>query len=152
MFRKICLWGLWISTIIVLLLVAEQGLSGHWVTFYLLWPGGPTLGNGFLNAMTVLGSYHRAIGFAIGAIAVLILFFAFFAKTSIYVRVLAILGFAMTVVTAAGGYVYVTSGFQDRWSLGQMADAFVAVFGLYFIQLFFMNKTPRFPWNREKTS
>ena len=150
MFRKVCMWGLWISTIVVLLLAALQGLSGHWIAFFLLWPGGPSLGHAFLQAMVALSAYHRGAGFAIGAISILILFFAFFSKSTIYVRVFAIVGLVMTVVTAAGGFLYVTSGLKDRWSLGQMADGFVGVFGAYFIQLFFMNKTPRFPWHRSK--
>ncbi len=150
--QKVGRWGLWISTIAVVLIAAIQGLSGHWLVFYLFWPGGPTLGSRLSQFVVWLGSYHRAAGFAVGALSLLVLFFSFVAKSSIYVRALAILGLALTVVTAAGGYLYVTSGYQDRWSLGQMADAFVGVLGIYLIQLIFMNKTPRFPWSKARAT
>jgi hypothetical protein len=142
-------WGLWISTIIIVLLAALQGLSGHWAVFFNFWGGGPALSSGVARFIVWLGSYHREAGFAVGGLSVVVLVFSFLTKSSIYVRALAVLGFALTVLTAEGGYKYVTSGFQDRWSLGQMADAFVGVFGVYFIQLFFMNKTPRFPWSKQ---
>ncbi len=149
MFHK---FGLWISTIAVILLAALQGLSGNWIVFFFLWPGGPDFGNRFIQAMVRLSSYHRTAGFAIGAISILILFFAFRSKSSIYVRIFAVLGFVMTALAATGGILYVTSNYQDRLGLGQMADAFVGVFGTYFIQLIFMSTTPRFPWHKEKTT
>ena len=152
MLQKIYLRGLWISTIAILLLSALQGLSGHWIVLFLLWPGGPASGTTFIQAMGDLSTYHRIAGFVTGALSILVLFFAFFSKATIYVRVFAVLGFAMTALAAIGGILYVTSRFLDRWSLGQMADAFVGVFGAYFIQLFFMNKTPKFPWSRMKAS
>lgn len=152
MSNKVCLWGLWISTIAVVLIAALQGLSGNWVTFFLIWPGTPGLQPAFIRAMVILASYHRIAGFIVGAISILILFFAFLSKSSIYVRIFAVAGFVMTALAAVGGFLYVTSGLQDRWSLGQMADAFVGVLGVYLIQLFFMNKTPRFPWVRAKAN
>ena len=141
---------LWISTIVTLLVTAIQALSGHWLVFYLIWPGGPILGNrqAFLNAMIKLSSYHRYAGYAVAGLSVVILASAFLSKATVYVRVLAVLGFAMVVLAVVGGVAFVNSAYQDRWSLGQMADAFVGVFGVYLIQLIFMNKTPRFPWQK----
>ena len=141
---------MWIATIAVTLLAALQALSGHWVIFFLLWPGGPNYGSAFAQAMVTLGSYHRIAGFIVGGFSIVILFFAFFSKSSIYVRIFAVVAFIMTALAASGGFLYVRSGYLDRMSLGQMADAFVGVFGAYLIQFFFMNKTPRFPWSRAR--
>jgi len=146
MFNKVCRWGLWISTIIILLLSAVQALSGNWITYFLFLPGASSFGNAFLRAMVSLASYHRFAGFAIGGLSVLVLFFAFFSKSSIWVRIFAVVGFIMMALAAAGGVLYVTSGHGDQMALGQMSDAFVGVFGAYFIQLFFMNGTPSLPW------
>jgi hypothetical protein len=153
MLHRISRWGLWISTLVVLLVTAIQGISGHWVAFFLIWPGpgGPVFGHTALQIVAKLPSYHKMAGFAIGGISVLVLFFAYTSKSSIYVRVFAVLGIVMTALAATGGILYVHSGLQNRWALGQMADAFVGVFGAYFIQLFFMNRTPRFPWSRAKS-
>jgi len=139
-------WGLWITTILIVLISAIQALSGHWVTFFLIWTGGPDYGNTFTQAMLALGNYHKIGGWVTGGLSVVILYFAFVSKSSVYTRIFAVVGFIMTVLAAWGGYLYVTSSFQDRMSLGQMADAAVGVTGVYLIQLFFMNKTPRFPW------
>jgi hypothetical protein len=98
--------------------------------------------------MAKLAIYHRYAGYTIGGISILILFFVFLSKQHILVRTFAIVGFIMTVLAALGGVLYVNSAFQDRLSLGQMSDAFIGVFGAYFIQLFFMNKMPKFPWKR----
>ena len=148
--RRAAVWGLWVSTILILLTSALQGLSGHWILFFAVWPGGPNPGPAFVQAMTTLTHYHIYAGFATGWLAVFVLVFAFIAKTNKYVRIFAVVGFILTVIAASGGVLYVRSGLQDRWSVGQMADAFVGVFGAYFIQLFFMNKIPRFPWNRAR--
>jgi hypothetical protein len=143
--------GLWVLTILVVLLSAVQALSGHWVVFFFLWPGGTSFGSSFMRAMADLGSYHRSAGFAIAGLAVLILLCVFLSRWSVYVRLLAVLGLVLVGLSAWGGYQYYTSGYQDRWFLGQMADASVGVIGIYLIQLFFMNKTPRFPWSKSKT-
>jgi len=127
-----------------------QVLSGHWIIFFLIWPGGPDFGHAFTRAMLSLSNYHKAAGVTTGILSVLVLFFVFLARSSVYARIFAVLAFAMTVLAAVGGILYVRSGLVDRLSLGQMADASVGVLGAYFIQLFFMNKTPRFPWNRAK--
>ena len=66
------------------------------------------------------------------------LIFALLSKPGVLVRVCAIVGLVMAGLATLGGYLYVTSVFKDRWSLGQMADAFVGVFGAYFVQLIFM--------------
>jgi hypothetical protein len=147
---KFYLWGLWISTILALLIAALQVLSGHWVSFFLLWPGGPSLGIIFIRGLMALAIYHRIAGFAIGGLSILILLFAFFSRSSIWVRSFAIMGLVMTALAASGGILYITSSLMDRLSLGQMADAAIGVFGAYFIQLFFMNKTPRLPWQQAK--
>jgi hypothetical protein len=148
--QRISWRGLWISTLAILAVVSVQGLSGNWITFYFVWPGGPQdgLGLAFARAMAGLAAYHSVMGFIIGAIALVILILAFASRSSIYVRILAVLGFLLTASAAMGGILYTTSVFQDRWSLGQMADSFVGVFVAYFLQLFFMNKTPRFPWQK----
>ncbi len=148
MLNKVVRPGLWVLTILAVLLAAVQALSGHWIVFFFLWPGGPSFGSGFTAAMLDLGAYHRAAGFAVGGIGVLILACVFLSRWNNYVRFLAILGLALVGLCAAGGYQYYTSGYADRWALGQMADAFVGVLGVYLIQLFFMNRTPRFPWNK----
>jgi len=150
MLNKIVRPGLWVLTILAVLLSAVQALSGHWIVFFFLWPGGPSFGGSFVRAMLDLGAYHRAAGFAVGGIAVLILACVFLSRWNGYVRVLAVVGLALVGLCAEGGYRYYTSGYQDRWALGQMADAFVGVLGVYLIQLFFMNRTPRFPWRKAK--
>jgi hypothetical protein len=151
MLNKVYRWGLWISTIIIVLLAALQALSGHWIIYFFLWAGGPDYGNAFVRAMASLASYHRMAGFTVGALSIVVLFFAFASKPNRWVRIFAVLGFIMTALAASGGILYVTSGFGDRMALGRMADAFVGVFGAYFIQLFFMNGIPRIPWrNRLK--
>jgi hypothetical protein len=143
--------SLWILTIAFVLVTALQGISGNWITFFLVWPGG-NFGNTFVMAMVKLSSYHRIAGFFEAGISILILFFAFLSKSSIYVRAFAVLGLIMMALAATGGILYVTSDYQDRMALGQMADASVGVVGTYLIQLFFMNKTPRFPWNRQEAN
>lgn len=101
-----------------------------------------------MQAMVTLSKYHKVAGYSMGGIALLVLLFAFLDKKSIYVRVFALLGIIMVGLAASGGILYVRSGHQDRFALGQMADASIGVFGSYFIQLFFMNRTPRWPWTR----
>ena len=146
--QKACHRSLWISAIIVLVLDAVQGWSGDWAAFF-RGPGG-NLSHTFMLVVTKLTIYHKTMGFVIGAISILIIIFAFLARSSRYVRVFAILGFAITVSAAMGGFLYVTSRFQDRLALGQMADSFIGAFAAYFLILFFLNKTPKFPWSRGK--
>ncbi len=150
MLQKVCLRGLWISTIVILLIAALQGFSGHWIVFFLLWPGGPSFGQTFIQVLIGLSSYHIRAGFAVGVISVFILFFAFFSKSNILVRIFAVVGFVIVVLAVMGGFLYVTSKLQDRLSLGQMADAFVGVFAAYFLQFIFMIKTPGFLLSRAK--
>jgi lysylphosphatidylglycerol synthetase-like protein (DUF2156 family) len=141
--------ALWISTILVLLLIAAQGWSGQWTVFYVLWPGAD-IGNTFATVAGHLSTYHIRLGYAIGAISLLTLVFAFLSRSSLYARIFAVLAFALVVLAAAGGVQFVRSGFQDRLSLGQMADSFLAAFAANFLLLFFLNKTPKFPWSRQK--
>jgi hypothetical protein len=142
--------GLWIATISILAILSVQGLSGNWITFFLVWPGGPQAGLGlpFALAMAGLAQYHIVMGLTMGVLSIVIVVFAFMHKSSVYVRVFSVLGLVITASAAIGGILYVTSGFQDRWSLGQMADSFVGAYAAYFLQFFFMNRTPRFPWDR----
>jgi hypothetical protein len=142
--------GLWVATIAVLIVAAIQGFSGHWVTFFLIWPGSASYGHALIQAMSDLANYHKGAGVAVAVLSLVSLIFAFGARPNIYVRIFALVGFALTVVTVIGAYKYVTSGFQDRWSLGQMADGFVGVFAAYFIQLLLMLKTPEFLLNLGK--
>ena len=142
--------ALWVSTIVLLLLLSLQALSGNWVTFFLILPGGPTnISQSFIGALIKLAIYHKLMGFVIGGISILVLIFAFIRRSSIYVRVFAVLGFIITVSAGIGGFLFVKSGFQDRWALGQMADSFVGEYAAYFLQLFFMNKTPNSPWTSQ---
>jgi hypothetical protein len=144
--------ALWVSTIVILVLVSLQGFSGNWVTFFLILPGGSSaFSQGFIPVLVKLGLYHRIMGFVITLLSIVVLVFAFLKKSSIYVRVFAVLGFVLTVVAAYGGYLFFTSRYQDRLSLGQMADAFVGVDAAYFLQLFFMNRTASFSF-RSKNS
>ncbi|HTY82462.1 MAG TPA: hypothetical protein VMB24_06730 [Dehalococcoidales bacterium] len=153
MMNRIYRWALWITTIIIVLLAAIQALSGDWVTYFLLWPGGPSYGNSFVQAMVQLASYHKYAGFAVGTLSILALIFAFTSKRNNWVKAFSVVGFIMTALAASGGVLYVRSGFGDRMALGQMSDAFVGVFGAYFIQLFFMNGVPRISWlNHPKES
>jgi hypothetical protein len=148
--NKFLQWALWISTILIILISALQGLSGNWITFFLIWPGGPAFGDIFTQTMVSLAAYHTVMGFAVGALSILIIFLAFYSKSSIYVKTISIIGLVMTTLAASGGMLYVNSGLQDRMALGQMADAFVGMIGIYLIQIFFMNRTPVFPWDRAK--
>jgi hypothetical protein len=130
--------ALWVSTIFVLVLSAIQALSGNWITLYLFWPGGPGTAPSFIKAMIDLADYHRYAGFTIGGLSILVLLFAFLAKPNIFVRIISIAGLIMAGLAASGGYLYVTTNTQDRWSLGQMMDATVGVLIVYSIQLTFM--------------
>jgi hypothetical protein len=149
MLQKVCRGILWISTIVVVILIAAQGWTGNWTVFYLLWPGS-NVSSTFMLVTAKMAIYHERVGFAIGAISILIIIFAFLSKSNLYVRVFAILGFGITVLAVMGGFMFVNSSLQDRLSLGQMADSFLGVFAAYFLMLFFLNKTPRFPWSRGK--
>ena len=138
---------LWVSTLAILVLLSVQAFSGNWTTYFLILPGAPAnLTQSFIGALVKLAIYHKITGFVIGGISILILIFAFIRRSSIYVRIFAVLGFIITVSAGIGGFLFVKSGFQDRWALGQMTDSFVGAYAAYFLQLFFMNKTPRFPW------
>ncbi len=146
--QRIFLRALWISTIAILVVLSVQAWSGNWITFL---PGAPAqLSSGFLYAIAKLRVYHKMAGFATGGISILTLIFAFVHRSSIYVRIFAVLGFLMTVSAIIGGFLFFTSGFHDRLSLGQMADSFVGAYAAYFLQLFFMGKTSGF-WLRTKT-
>jgi hypothetical protein len=144
--QRIFSMALWVSTLAILVLLTVQAFSGNWVTYFLVLPGGPAnLSQSFINAMVQLSIYHKIAGFVIGGISILVLIFAFISRSSIYVRIFAVLGFIIAASAGVGGFLYFKSGFQDRWALGQMADSFVGVYAAYFLQLFFMNKTTRFP-------
>jgi hypothetical protein len=149
MLQKVCLRGLLISAIVYLVLCAAQGWSGNWSVFYFVWPGSDTSA-GFTRFVVDLTNYHLKMGFAIGAVSILIIIFAFLGKTNIYVRIFAILGLVVTVTAAVGGYLYVHSAFVDRLALGQMADAFIGALAAYFLMLLFLYKTPNFPWSRKR--
>ena len=149
MLQKICHTGLWISTIVILVLAAVQGWTGDWSVFFRAWPGS-NVSQTFMMVVAKMVIYHKTMGFAIGGISVLVVIFAFLSKTNSYVRVFTILGFAVTFSAAMGGFLYVTSRFHDRLALGQMADSLIGVFAAYFLMLFFLNRIPRFPWSREK--
>lgn len=135
----------WASTGVILALLTLQGLSGNWITYFLVLPGGPAgLSKVFIGGLVSLALYHRVMGFIIGFLSILILILAFVRRWSNYVRLFAVIGFIITALAAMGGYLFVKSGFEDRWPLGQMSDAFIGAYAAYFIQLFFMNKTPTF--------
>jgi hypothetical protein len=145
--------ALWSSTLAILVLLSVQALSGNWVTYFLILPGGPAdLSQRFLVAVTNLATFHKMMGFIIGGVSVLILTFAFLHRSSIYVRIFTVIGFIIIVSAGIGGYLFVKSEFQDRWALGQMSDSFVGAYAAYFLQLFFMNKTPRFVWTSKERS
>jgi hypothetical protein len=144
---------LWILTMVILAVTTVQAISGNWITYFAILPGGSAnLSQAFLQAMAGLATYHRIVGFVMGGLSILTLVFAFLHKSGIYVRIFAILGLAAMASAAIGGYLFVQSGFQDRWSLGQMSDSFVGVYAAYFIQLYFMNKNHGFPFGKAKTS
>ncbi len=139
--------ALWISTLAMLVVLSVQAFSGNWITFFLILPGAPAnLSKTFINAMSQLATYHIVAGFITGCISVLVLIFAFIHRSSTYVRIFAVLGFIITASAGIGGFLFVKSGFQDRWALGQMTDSFIGAYAAYFLQLFFMNRTPTFPW------
>jgi hypothetical protein len=148
---KFFTYSLWVTTLAIVILSSIQVLSGNWVTYFFLFPGGPNYGERFMRAMMDLGTYHKIMGFVIGALSIAIPPLAFLARANNYAKVLSLLGLVVTILAAIGGVAYVNSGFGDRLGLGQMADAAVGVFVAYFLQLFFMNQVPRFPWNRAKT-
>lgn len=146
MSRNTFLWGLWVCTGAILVTSAYQALSGHWISFFLFWPGFESLQK-YASLLDTLASLHKVLGLVTALLSIPVLVFAFFSKSKALVRIFAVVGFAMVLLAALGGYRYVTSAFKDRWSLGQMADAFVGVFGAYFIQLVFMTIGSRFPWS-----
>jgi hypothetical protein len=134
---------LWVLTSLILALITLQGLSGNWITYFLILPGGPAnLGQALIQGLVMLAAYHRIMGFIIGLISVLVLVFAFVCRSGSYVRLFAVLGFIITILAAAGGFLFMKSGLEDRWPLGQMSDAFVGALAAYFLQLYFMNKVP----------
>ncbi len=136
---------LWALTGVILALLTLQGISGNWITYFIILPGGPAgLSQILIVFLVKLVLYHRIMGFVIGLLSILVLIFAFLRLWSKYVRLFAVLGFIITATAAMGGYLFVKSGFTDRWPLGQMSDAFIGCYAAYFLQLFFMNKTPGF--------
>jgi hypothetical protein len=143
--------GLWISTIGVLLIDAVQGLTGNWATFFLAWPNSD-VGNTILQVTARMASYHIKVGFAVGALSILIVVFAFASKSSMYVRIFSVLGLVITLSAVWGGLLFVSSMFVDRLGLGQMADSFVGAFSSYFLMLVSLALTSRFPWSRKKRS
>jgi hypothetical protein len=147
--QKTGLRGLLISTIAILILFIAQGWSGNWASFYLIWPGSNP-GATFLQVVSWLDLYHIKTGFAIGGLAVLVVVLAFISRSNLYIRIFAILGLVITVLAVTGGFIFVNSAYQDRLSLGQMADSFIGAFTAYFLMLFFMFYNPRFPWSRKK--
>lgn len=143
--QRISSKALWISTLAILVVLSLQALSGNWITFFLILPGAPAnLSQTFINELSQLAVYHVVAGFIIGAVSILVLIFAFIHRSSTYVRTFAVLGFIIAASAGMGGFLFVKSGFQDRWPLGQMTDSFVGAYAAYFLQLFFMNKTPKF--------
>jgi hypothetical protein len=149
-FQRIFSMALWVSTLAILVFLTIQAFSGNWITYFLILPGAPAnLTQSFTNAMAKLATYHVVAGFVTGGISILVLIFAFIRRSSIYVRIFAVLGFIITISAGIGGFLFVKSGFQDRWALGQMTDSFVGAYAAYFLQLFFMNKTPKFPWTSQ---
>jgi len=138
--------ALWVLTSVILALMTLQSLSGNWITYFLILPGGPAnLSQGLIHGLAALAVYHRVVGFVIALTSILLLIFAFIQRSSKYVRLFAVLGFVITSLAAIGGYLFVKSGFQDRWPLGQMTDSFVGAYAAYFLQLFFMGKTRILP-------
>jgi hypothetical protein len=144
MLQKISRTGLWVSTIVILALLAAQGISGNWSAFYLAWPGS-NLSEMLIQITARLAAYHVKMGIAIGVITVVIIIFAFLAKSSLYVRVFAILGLVVTASAIMGAFLFVGSGLMDRLSLGQMADSFVGAFAAYFLLLLFASRLPKLP-------
>jgi len=140
--RKFAL-TLWVLISLILALITLQGFSGNWITYFLILPGGPAnLGQTLIQGLAVLALYHKIMGFLIGLLSILVLILAFVCRSSNYVRLFAVLGFVIIAFAAAGGILFVQSGLQDRWPLGQMTDAFVGAYAAYFLQLYFMNKVP----------
>jgi hypothetical protein len=142
--------SIWIATFTILVLITLQGWTGGWSVFYLVWPGSNVSAT-IVQVTASLAAYHVHMGFGIGVVSILVILLAFLAKSSVYVRLFSILGFGIVVLAALGGFNFVTTAFADRLSLGQMADAFIGAYIAYFLQLFFLNKTPRFPWVHPKT-
>ena len=130
---------LWALTGVILGLLTLQGISGNWITYFLILPGGPAnLSQLLIGFLVKLALYHRIFGLVIGLLSILILVFAFLRRWSNYVRLFAVLGFMIAVLAATGGFLFVKSGLTDRWPLGQMSDAFVGCYAAYFLQFFFM--------------
>jgi hypothetical protein len=136
--QKIYSSVLWVLTIAVLAVIAVQGLSGNWVTVFFVLPGGTELSPDFLIAMGRLAQYHIIMGFITVAFAVLILIFAFLHKSHLFVRLAAIAGPLLTGSAILGGYLYVQSGLQDNWPLGQMMDSFIGAFAAYALMVVFV--------------
>jgi hypothetical protein len=148
MSNKVSIRCLWIATVAILLLAALQALSGNWIVYFYFWPGGAFYGSSLVRLVLWLAKYHITTGFIVGGLSIIVLVFAFISKSGLWVRIFAAAGLIMVGLAASGGIGFVTSGFQDRMSLGRMADAFVGVFAAYFFQLFFMKVQPSFPWWR----
>jgi hypothetical protein len=73
-----------------------------------------------------------------GALSILIVVFSFLYKSHILVHLAAIIGLVLIGSAVMGGVLFVNSGLQDNWPLGQMMDSFVVAFAAYLLQLFFM--------------
>jgi hypothetical protein len=129
------LWGL---TIAILAIIALQGISGNWVTIFLVFPGGTELSIAFKQAMGRLAQYHIVMGFAVGALSILIVVFAFLHNSHILVRLAAIAGLLLLGSAVMGWVLFVNSMLQDNWPLGQMMDSFIGVFAAYLLQVVFM--------------
>ena len=142
MSHRVYVRGLWACTIAILAISGFQALSGHWVALFLFWPGFQSLGK-YMGLLNSLASLHRVFGFLTGGLSVVTLVFALLARPRMLVRLSSIVGLGVVGLAVIGGILYVTSVFKDRWSLGQMADAFVGVFAVYFVQLLLMTISSR---------
>ena len=110
--RHASLRGLWVCTAAILVTSAYQALGGHWISFFLFWPGFESLQH-HISLLGALASLHGVLGFLTCALSIPLLVFAFLSKPNVFVRIFAAVGFAMVFVAVLGGYPCVTSMFKD---------------------------------------
>ena len=127
--------------IATLAILSVQGWTGDYTNLFSVFPTGAVnfSAEGLLLAVQKAGQipvYHAFEGFLIVAFSVVVLILSLRIKVK-SVQLSSILGLAAVVSAAAGGTLFVLSGFQNNGNSAQMGGSFIAAYAFYFVELYF---------------
>ena len=130
-----------IAIVAILIVLSMQGWSGDAANLFAVFPSGPAAHslNGFVQAISSAGVfeiYHAAEGFLLLILSIVVLALSMRSRPN-SVRICAILGLLAVASAAAGGILFVLSGFQDNGNSAQMGGSFIAAYAFYFIELYY---------------